>query len=178
MRRSSRDHPGGVRRVAIDGMLFALAMALSAAEGILPIPAPMPGIRLGLANIVVMYAVFFVGRWDALTLAMLKGLFALLTRGAVAGALSLAGSLLSVLIMIMLIAIFGKHISYFMLSVAGALAHNAGQLIVVKLIYASLAAAAFVPILTMSGIAAGFVTAGILRAFMPAAKRMGFIARR
>ncbi|MDR1599185.1 MAG: Gx transporter family protein [Oscillospiraceae bacterium] len=162
-----------VRRVTLDGALFALAVVLSVVEGMLPMPAPVPGVRLGLANIAVMYALLFVGRRDALTLAVLKGLFAFVTRGVVAGALSLSGGAASVIIMIILMAAFRERVSYAMLSVAGALAHNAGQMAVVKFIYSSLTLAAYAPALVISGIASGIVTAAILRALLPAVRRFG-----
>ena len=49
------------RHIALSGLLFALAMALSFIEGTLVIPGLLPGMKLGLANIVVMYALFFMG---------------------------------------------------------------------------------------------------------------------
>ena len=56
------------RRIALSGLLFALAMALSFIEGTLTIPGLLPGMKLGLANIVVMYALFFMGPKQALVL--------------------------------------------------------------------------------------------------------------
>ena len=58
--------------IALSGLLFALAMALSFVEGTLVIPGLMPGMKLGLANIVVMYALFFMGGKQALVLDLLK----------------------------------------------------------------------------------------------------------
>ena len=55
-KRGSKTH-----EIALSGLLFALAMALSFVEGTLVIPGLMPGMKLGLANIVVMYALFFMG---------------------------------------------------------------------------------------------------------------------
>ncbi|MFR4724190.1 MAG: Gx transporter family protein, partial [Faecalibacterium sp.] len=55
-------------RIALSGLLFALAMALSFIEGTLVIPGLLPGMKLGLANIVVMYALFFMGPRQALVL--------------------------------------------------------------------------------------------------------------
>ena len=57
----------------MSGLLFALAMALSFIEGSLVIPGLLPGMKLGLANIVVMYALFFMGVKQALVLDVLKG---------------------------------------------------------------------------------------------------------
>ena len=87
------------RRIALSGLLFALAMALSFIEGTLTIPGLLPGMKLGLANIVVMYALFFMGPKQALVLDVLKALFVFLVSGFTAGFLSLCGGLLSLLVM-------------------------------------------------------------------------------
>ena len=59
---ANRDHdPKKTHEIALSGLLFALAMALSFLEGTLVIPGLAPGMKLGLANIVVMYALFFMG---------------------------------------------------------------------------------------------------------------------
>ena len=83
-----------VKRLALMGLLFALAMALSFLESLLPaLPMLPPGIRLGLSNIVTMYALFVLGPVSGYTIAVLKSLFVLLTRGAVAAALSASGGI-------------------------------------------------------------------------------------
>ena len=87
------------RHIALSGLLFALAMALSFIEGSLVIPGLLPGMKLGLANIVVMYALFFMGVKQALVLDVLKALFVFLVSGFTAGFLSLCGGLLSLLVM-------------------------------------------------------------------------------
>ena len=76
--------------VALGGLLFALAIALSMLEStITPLLGLMPGVKLGLANIVVMYALFFMGARQALYLDLLKALFVFLVSGWTAGFLSL-----------------------------------------------------------------------------------------
>ena len=70
---ANRDHdPKKTHEIALSGLLFALAMALSFLEGTLVIPGLAPGMKLGLANIVVMYALFFMGVRQALYLDLLK----------------------------------------------------------------------------------------------------------
>ena len=91
------------RRIALSGLLFALAMALSFIEGTLTIPGLLPGMKLGLANIVVMYALFFMGPRQALVLDVLKALFVFLVSGFTAGFLSLCGGLLSLLLVLGLV---------------------------------------------------------------------------
>ena len=63
------------------------------------LPGLLPGKKLGLANIVVMYALFFMGPKQALVLDLLKALFVFLVSGWTAGFLSLCGGLLSLLVM-------------------------------------------------------------------------------
>ena len=83
------------REVAWTGMLFALAIALSFLESaITPLLGLMPAMKLGLSNLVVMYALLFLNTRTAAELVLLKALFALLTRGPTAGFLSLCGGVL------------------------------------------------------------------------------------
>ena len=94
------------RQTALLGMLFALSMALSFLESMLtPFFGLMPAMKLGLSNIVVMYAVLFLNRRSALYLMLLKALFALLTRGVTAGFLSLCGGALSLAVFCLLLAL-------------------------------------------------------------------------
>ena len=79
---ANRNHdPKKTQEIALSGLLFALAMALSFIEGTLVIPGLAPGMKLGLANIVVMYALFFMGARQALYLDLLKALFVFLEIG-------------------------------------------------------------------------------------------------
>ncbi|MFR9068682.1 MAG: Gx transporter family protein [Faecalibacterium prausnitzii] len=115
------------RHIALSGLLFALAMALSFIEGTLVIPGLLPGMKLGLANIVVMYALFFMGPRQALVLDILKALFVFLVSGFTAGFLSLCGGLLSLAVMWVLYYLLPVRPTWFILSVCGALAHNVGS---------------------------------------------------
>ena len=92
------------RETAWTGMLFALAIALSYLESLVsPLLGLMPAIKLGLSNVVVMYALLFLRTRTALLLVVLKALFAFLTRGATAGFLSLCGGGLSLVVMLVLL---------------------------------------------------------------------------
>ena len=94
----------------------------ASSEGTLVIPGLMPGMKLGLANIVVMYALFFMGGKQALVLDLLKALFVFLVSGWTAGFLSLCGGLFSLLVMWVLYDHFPVQPTWFILSVCGALA--------------------------------------------------------
>lgn len=162
------------REVALSGILFALAMALSYAESaIAPLLGLMPGVKLGLSNVVVMYALFFMGTGRACTLGVLKAFFVLLTRGPVAGLLSLCGGLLSIAVMGLLYRL-PKRPTYYMLSVSGALAHNVGQLAGASVVLGSGLAMGYAPVLILSGLAMGALTATGLSLMLPALEKMGY----
>ena len=160
------------RKVAFAGMLGALALALSWAESMLaPLLGLPPGVKIGLANIVVLYALLFTSRKLALSLVLFKAGFAFITRGATAGALSAAGGLLSFLVMVVLL-LPKWRVSVLLLSVAGALAHNIGQLLVVWMLFGSVAFF-YAPILILAGIGMGVLTAVLLRVLLPALQKAG-----
>ena len=157
------------RRIALSGLLFALAMALSFIEGTLTIPGLLPGMKLGLANIVVMYALFFMGPRQALVLDVLKALFVFLVSGFTAGLLSLCGGLLSLLVMWVLYYLLPVRPTWFILSVCGALAHNIGQLLGAGVIISSSLSFYYAP-----GLVMGALTSITLKALLPALGKMGF----
>lgn len=156
------------RRLTLLAMLLALIMAMSALEHLLPpLPGLPPGVRLGLSNIMTMYALFFLGARPAVGLMALKSLFVLMTRGATAGLLSFCGGMLSIAVVIILSVLLKARISYLLLSVAGAVAHNAGQLLVVAVMLETRLALSYLPFLTVSGVVMGSVTGMLLRVVMP-----------
>ena len=155
------------RETAFTGMLLALAMTLSFLESLVsPLLGLMPAMKLGLANIVVMYALVFLRGRTALMLVLLKALFSFLTRGATAGFLSLCGGLLSFLVLWLLLrAPF--VVTGYIFSACGALAHNLGQLLGAALLLSSRLALGYAPALMVAGLAVGAVTALLSRALFP-----------
>ena len=147
-----------VKRLALMGLLFALAMALSFLESLLPaLPMLPPGIRLGLSNIITMYALFVLGPVSGYTIAVLKSLFVLLTRGAVAAAMSAAGGIVSVTVMLLLSRLPGVKKQYLLLSIFGGAAHNLGQLLVAAFIVSNIKVFVYFPVLLFSGMICGTV---------------------
>ncbi|ARP50506.1 MULTISPECIES: Gx transporter family protein [Caproicibacterium] len=159
------------RRVAFIGMLAALALVLSALEAMIP-PLPMlpPGAKLGLSNIVTMYAAGTVGLVPALCIALLKGLFTGSIQGAIAFFMSTAGGLASTLVMWLLLQPKKKPFGLLGLGVAGALTHNMAQLGVAALLTTP-AIGYYAPWLLLFGIGAGIVTGLVLRTVAPLLER-------
>ena len=162
---ANRNHdPKKTHEIALSGLLFALAMALSFIEGTLVIPGLAPGMKLGLANIVVMYALFFMGARQALYLDLLKALFVFLVSGWTAGFLSLYYKL-------------PFRPTWFILSVCGALSHNIGQLLGAGLILSSAMSLYYAPVMLVLGLVMGALTSLTLRAILPALGRLGYNTR-
>lgn len=153
------------------GMLLCLAIVLSFLEGMIPpLPTLPPGVKLGLSNIVVIYCLFFLNGKSACGVAILKSLFVFLTRGVSAGFLSLCGGLLSVIVM--LIAIRPKKLSYLILSILGAVSHNVGQIAAASILFKSATVFYYLPILIVSGVLMGSATAALMKVLLPALKRI------
>ncbi len=161
--------------LVLTSLLFAVALVLSIVENSLPsvsLLVPVPGVKLGLSNIAVMYALFFLNKKPAIAIAVLKGMFVVMTRGPIAGLLSLSGGLLSVIVMSLLMFIFKDKISYLVLSIFGSIMHNVGQFIVVSIIYDNIYLWVYLPVLLISGVVAGIATSTLLRFILPAFNRL------
>lgn len=156
------------KEITTTAMLMAVAIVLSIVEYAIPNVVPaVPGVKLGLSNIVVMYALFFMSYKSVISIVVLKGAFAFMTRGMVAGMLSFSGGILSVVIMIFLGCITFHKASYLILSVAGAITHNIGQFLVAALIYYGLNITFYLPVLIISGLIAGIATSMLLKITLP-----------
>lgn len=155
-------------------LMLALAILLNIVESMIPaIPTLPPGVKLGLSNIVVMYCLFFLGKKEALMLAFLKSGFVLLARGGpIAFLMSFSGGLCSILIMIFLLSLKKRSVSYIIISICAAVAHNAAQLLVSALLLQNGMVFYYLPILVLSGVGMGFLTGITLRVLMPALGRL------
>lgn len=155
-----------IKRLILTAMLLALALVLSFLESLLPPIGTVPGVKLGLSNIAVMFVLLFVGRGQALTVTAAKSLFVLAVKGFTSGLISLTGGLVSMLAMILLLK-FYKNASYLLLSITGGVMHNLGQLAAVSVILGGGWIWWYAPVLVISGVVAGSVTALLLRLIIP-----------
>lgn len=149
-------------KTALSGMLLALSAGLSAAENLIPLPL---GVKPGFSNIPVMFAMYEVNTACALAICILKSFFVFLTRGTTAFIMSISGGLAAFFTMLLLSR--SPKASIVLTSVAGSLMHNAGQLSAACFILGSSAVFTYMPVLIISGCAAGTVTGLCLGAVMP-----------
>jgi len=143
-------------------MLISLALVLSYMERFIPLNLiiPVPGIKLGLANIVTMFALFFLGIPSAVTVTVLRCLLASFLFGGMSSLLySLAGAFLALIVMIVLKTGYNKMFSLLGISIGGAAAHNTGQILMASLMMRNAAIFAYLPVLLLTGLATGLLTA-------------------
>lgn len=145
------------QKVALYGVLIALAMVLSYVDMLIPLPVGIPGVKPGLANLVVFLALYTMTAREALLISMVRILLVSITFGNGSAFLySMAGGILSFLVM----CIFQKK--DFLLpagvSIAGGIAHNVGQLLMAAVILENGAVFTYFPVL----LTAGCITGGII----------------
>lgn len=151
---------GKTKQIALCGILTAMALALSYAERFLPLQLliPLPGVKLGLANIVTLLALsLFTTRhagWVLLCRCVLGAVFG----GGITGlAFSLCGGALALGIMAGMQR--GKLFSLYGVSVLGAAGHSMGQILAAMVLMRSVYVAAYLPWLLMTSIVTGLLTA-------------------
>ncbi len=158
-------------KVAFLGLLGASAIVLSFLEGLLPpLPFLPPGAKAGFSNIVTMFTASYLGLVPSLTLCLLKSLFVLSTRGITAFCMSLAGGLLSTLIMWLC---FRLRQSLLITGILGAMTHNTAQLLVAMAITGTPHLFHYYPFLLVFAIFAGGVTGLLLHYLYPPLCRVG-----
>lgn len=152
------------KKVAYLGLFIALAFVFSYIEFLIPVNIGVPGAKLGLANLVIIVALYLFGEKDAFVLSMVRIVLVGFTFANVASMLySLAGACLSFLAMVLakklgLLSITG-------VSVLGGVFHNIGQIIVAILVLETASLIYYLPVLLVAGIASG-VAIGVLGAMV------------
>lgn len=155
-------------KIALFGMLSAVALVLSYLESLIPMASFMPpGAKAGFSNIATMFAASSMGLVPALAITIIKALFAGVTRGATAFFMSLSGGMLSAITMYLLFK-FTKKTGYMLIGVVSAIMHNLGQLFVAFIMVGNKAIIGYVPVLLIAGIITGAITGSILKAVIPA----------
>lgn len=151
-----------VRRLTRCAVLTALALALSVAEGLFPLTIlfPLPGLRLGLANLVTVYALYALSGREALLILLARCMLGALVGGNLTAlAFSLTGGLLALGTMALLRRI--PALSLLGVSVGGAAAHNTGQILAAMAVLGSRAPLLYLPPLLLCSIVTGGVTGAV-----------------
>lgn len=157
------------KRLTLCAILIALAMALSYTERFIPLQmiVPLPGVKLGLANIVTLIALYLMGPKAAFAILIPRCIFGAVFGGGITGLMfSLTGGILAMLTMTL-----AKKVPVFSIygvSILGAAAHNVGQILAAMVLMNSPYIGAYLSYLLVVALFTGFATgaacAGVLRA--------------
>ena len=155
-RRGSHQRVRWLTRMAL---LTAAAVVLGYIERLIPMPGSIPGVKLGLANTVLLYAIYLLDARSAFVLMILKvGLSGLLYAGVSAMMFSLGGGLCSLVMMLLIKKLGGSGVSIIGVSVVGAVFHNVGQTAVAALMVNTAALMGYVPFLLVAAVVTGILT--------------------
>ena len=157
---------GSASRVALSGLLTSLMLVFGLIERQFPLPIPVPGIKLGLANSVLLYSLYMLGIRQSIVLMLLKALLSWLIYMNMSAMLySLAGGILSLLAMILIMRV--KGVSIIGVSAIGAVFFNVGQILMaVAILHTPQLIVTYLPILMISGVLTGVLTGIIARMVM------------
>lgn len=146
------------KRLTRNALLTAVALTVFMIEAQIPAPIPVPGIKLGLANIISLYAVFILGPWDALGILLVRIVLGSLFVGNLMVLLySLVGGLLCWALSCGLRKVMTDR-QIWLCSIFGAIAHNIGQMAVAVAVTRTPGLLAYLPALMVSGVLAGAFT--------------------
>jgi len=141
-------------RVAYAAVFIALALIFSYVETLIPLNFAIPGIKLGLANLVIMVGLFLMPAGEVLLISVARILLVGFLFGNGASIMySLAGGLLSFAVMLLLLKL--TDLSIFGISICGGAAHNIGQLIVAALVVQNFKMVYYLPVLLAAGVVTG-----------------------
>ena len=159
------------QQLALGAMLTALALGLSVMENLFPVTAviPLPGVKLGLANIVTLFALYRLGAKPAMSILIARCLLGSLFAGNFSALLySLMGGVVAMLVMIGLQQ--SKRLSIFGVSIGGAAGHNLGQIAAACITLGNTAVLGYLPILLAASLITGTLT-GLVSSLMFRAMR-------
>ena len=154
-----------VKTVTLCGIFSALSIIFSTFESFLPIQAliPLPGIKLGIANIVILYVLFYAGTKESVFVLLCKCVVTALIFGSVSSFLfSICGGILSLLSAVIIKNKWCDKLSFVGVSVIGAALHNTGQILVSCLMLGTFKTLYYLPALLFASIVCGVITGTVL----------------
>ena len=162
------------RKLTLMALLTAIALTIFVIENQITAPVPIPGVKLGLANIITLIAMKLLGKKEAGAVLLVRILMGAMFAGSPSTLLfSAAGGLLAYLVMCLTVDLFGENQLWIVSALAG-LAHNAGQLLACVLVVRTPGVFAYAPVLAASGVITGIFTGLAAQALLKALKKTKF----
>ena len=175
--RNKKSYSRSLEKLTLTAMLCAVSIVLSALESMVEIlPFMIPGMKLGLSNVAVMFSLEVLSLPSALCVVLFKAVFALVTRGGVAFLMSFSGGLLATLAMYLLLKTKVLRFGYLGVGISGAVFHNTGQLFVAYFLVGE-GVVAYALFLLLMSLLTGSLTALVNYLTLPFIKRIPLISR-
>lgn len=147
-----------VKNICEFSIYTSLAFIFSYLESLVPLPLPFPGMKLGLANLIILIALYRKNFRYALVLSLLRNILNAFTFGSLFGLMySICGAFLSLIVMALIHRLAGKHLSILSVSVLGGICHNLGQFIAASILVGFSSVLWYAPILYFSGLLTGIL---------------------
>ena len=144
------------KKIAVLAVLVSVGMVLSYFESLIPPFVAIPGVKLGLANTVTVFALYILGIPEAVTVSLLRVVLSSLLFGSFTQLLySTVGAILSLIVMIAAMRLM--RLSTVTVSALGGVFHNLGQTLAAVLVLRTLGVFFYFPVLIISGVVAGIV---------------------
>ena len=160
------------RKLTLMALLTAIALTVFVIENQIPAPVPVPGVKLGLANIVTLITMKLLGKREAGAVLLVRVLMGSMFAGSPSTLLfSAAGGLLAYLVMCLTEGAFADSQLWIVSALAG-VAHNAGQLAACVFVVKTPGVFAYAPVLAASGVATGVFTGLAAQYLLKALKKV------
>lgn len=154
-----------IRKLTVMALLSAIALTIFTLEAQIPALVPIAGVKLGLSNIVTVYAVFALGSWEAAAILFVRIFLGAVFAGNFSTILySLAGGILAILVTILLRRIL-QEAQIWVAGVLGAVAHSIGQMGMAVLISGTPSLLIYLPVMIVCSIITGLFT-GLCAGFL------------
>lgn len=165
------------RKLTLMSILLCLALIIFAIEAQLPPIAPIPGIKLGLANVINLMALYMLGRRESFIILVLRIVLSSIFAGNFTGFMySISGGIICFLFMSVM-SLFIKENRMWVVSVFGAIGHNIGQIIIACFIMGTFQIIWYLPILMISAIITGTFTGLTAQITLKHLRKTGIISK-
>lgn len=146
-----------LKKMIFLSLLVSSALVLSIVEGMMPVPIPVPGVKLGLPNIIFLLTLILFGFKEALIVVFLRGITMAVASGNVSGLMySLPSSLASIMVMHLVYKYLFDYFSLIGVSLFGSLVFNTVQIGVASLIMENLKIFSYLPIMSLTSLFTGY----------------------
>ena len=144
------------RKMVTLSLLVSQALVLHVIERMIPVPIPVPGIKLGLANVISLFTIIIFGFKEAMLVVFLRTILGSFFGGGVSSFLySFTGGVFSTIVMALLFKYTKNIFSIIAISVVGAVFHNIGQILIASMVVSNANLFFYLPVLLISAVITG-----------------------